>query len=553
MELPRSVEPQPRLDLSARPSESSRPSLGSLSRTELGCAALAILVLALRVFDLARHYGSWLLLDDAYISFRYAANFARGEGLVFNPGERVEGFTNFLWTVILASGDWIGLDIPMLSIVLAALATVGTLILLLLLGHRLFAESGAPWLAGVAPVLFALIGCQARYVVAGMETPLFVFLVTLGVFLALSGRSLALTGAVFALAAMTRPEGVLYFGLVCLFLPVDGMRERFAAWGRLALGFLVLALPYFLWRYSYYGYLLPNTFYVKAGSGPSGPLLQRGWTLFLPSLRQAGLELPLAFGLLALVLPARNPEGRRWRWLFASMVAATLVYVIGVGGDFVFFFGPRFLMPALPFALLLCALGLAAILRAVSRPALRRAVSAIALVILVVYAARFSWPGPAKSLEFLSRINESWTELGLWLRANTPPDTVIAVGAVGRIPYYSGLYTIDMLGLTDTHIAHLEMPLGKGMPGHEKFDTPYVLSRDPDYMIFPLLDPMGRPTLVGWSEHGAAIEERYEMVALVKAMGPPGPWVLPAAEWTPELAQRGYQGAVYRRREERVP
>ena len=46
---------------------------------------------------------SWWLTDDAFISFRYARNLLEGHGLVFNPGERVEGYTNFLWVLELAA------------------------------------------------------------------------------------------------------------------------------------------------------------------------------------------------------------------------------------------------------------------------------------------------------------------------------------------------------------------------------------------------------------------------------------------------------------------
>src|SRR5262245_5079445 len=51
----------------------------------------------------------WFLTDDAFISFRYARNFSAGAGLVFNPGfERVEGYSNFLWVLILAAGNRLG-------------------------------------------------------------------------------------------------------------------------------------------------------------------------------------------------------------------------------------------------------------------------------------------------------------------------------------------------------------------------------------------------------------------------------------------------------------
>ncbi|MHC4066890.1 MAG: hypothetical protein ACYSUI_20630, partial [Planctomycetota bacterium] len=50
------------------------------------------------------------LTDDAFISFRYARNLSEGLGLVFNPGfERVEGYSNFLWVVLLAGVNALGL------------------------------------------------------------------------------------------------------------------------------------------------------------------------------------------------------------------------------------------------------------------------------------------------------------------------------------------------------------------------------------------------------------------------------------------------------------
>ena len=53
---------------------------------------------------------AWFLTDDAFISFRYVRNLLEGHGLVFNPGEYVEGYTNFLWVVVLAIPHWLGVD-----------------------------------------------------------------------------------------------------------------------------------------------------------------------------------------------------------------------------------------------------------------------------------------------------------------------------------------------------------------------------------------------------------------------------------------------------------
>ena len=533
----------------ARADDRQAPPAGFLGRPE-SAFALALLVLALRTLAFVARDKHYLILDDAFVSFRYARNLVRGLGLVFNPGERVEGYTNFLWTILLAGCARRGLDMVTAAVFLAFLATAGTLLVLLLLGLRLFADAGKPgrWLAALPPLLFAAGGAQARYVLSGMETSLFVFLVVLALYLAICGGRPVLTGLAFALAAMTRPEGALYLGvylLFHLFRGEGGWRGRLASGARLLGGFLLLYLPYFIWRWQYYGFLLPNTFYLKAGSGPSGPLLHRGFLHLLQTGRQAGLELPLLVALLGLPAIRRN---RVWG-LFWLAVVATAVYVVLIGGDFLFFFGPRFLNPILPLALLLAARGVGALLGwAEGRRALRAAPGVVAILLLLANALWFSWPARSKELAYLPVINESWTELGKWLARHTSEDAVVAVGAVGRIPYYADRVTIDMLGLTDRHIAHLPIPLGTGIPGHEKYDTAYVLARRPDYLVFPRLDPQGRPFLVGWSEHRQAIEAEYEMVALARMVDSPAPWIQEASAWTPELGKQGYAAALYRRR-----
>jgi len=49
------------------------------------------------------------VVDDAFISFRYAQNLLDGHGLVFNPGEQVEGYSNLLWILLTSFGMKLGL------------------------------------------------------------------------------------------------------------------------------------------------------------------------------------------------------------------------------------------------------------------------------------------------------------------------------------------------------------------------------------------------------------------------------------------------------------
>ena len=86
----------------------------------------------------------WFLCDDAFISFRYARNLSEGYGLVFNPGfERVEGYTNFSWVVLLAGLARLGVAPESAALVLGPIAASATLAVVVLTGMRWFGRESA--------------------------------------------------------------------------------------------------------------------------------------------------------------------------------------------------------------------------------------------------------------------------------------------------------------------------------------------------------------------------------------------------------------------------
>ena len=91
----------------------------------LGIAAVILLVFAHN----ASEYR--LLGDDAFISFRYARNLVEGHGLVWNPGEAVEGYTNFLWVLLMAAGIGAGVEPERLSVGIGIASGLGVLALVL--------------------------------------------------------------------------------------------------------------------------------------------------------------------------------------------------------------------------------------------------------------------------------------------------------------------------------------------------------------------------------------------------------------------------------------
>ncbi|MBK7538047.1 MAG: hypothetical protein IPI49_22280 [Myxococcales bacterium] len=344
--------------------------------------------------------------DDAFISFVYSRNLAEHGELTYNLGDRVEGYSNFSWTVLLAALHALGISPELASRVLGTACGVGTLVVVYRLTARMVPRSTA-W-AALPPVFLALSSGFACWSSGGLETQLFCLL-CLGAFSQLAvaaersaaqdrraARSWLSLGGLVGAAALTRPEGLLLAAVLALCLTVANL----AAWRRGAraavptaapsvvpsveratlrgvaaalvpraqrlalLGFIALWGPHQLWRLWYYGWPFPNTYYVKA-HGPWQPpelasqMWRNGGYYLLTWLEQTGLlwAWPLVLGGLLAVRP-RDPRFIVSAPLLA-FAAAYLLYTASVGGDFMGLH--RFVMPLFPIAALGLTLGLAGV------------------------------------------------------------------------------------------------------------------------------------------------------------------------------------------------
>ncbi len=472
-----------------------------MSRREL---ALLAAVVGLAAVHMALYATPF---EDAYITFRYVDNLVGGHGLSFNPGQRVEGFTSFGWVMLLALARLAKLSLPLVAPLLSAMCGLALVALTGVIARRLMRPSRYLWLA--PPLWLAATGTWAYWSMTGMETTCFSLVVTLAVLFALrEGRGAAIgAGLLFGVSALLRPEGVGYFGVVALALfTLPAARRRIAP---LSLAFALVFVPYFAWRYHYFGYLLPNTYYAKAS-----PTLGHLWRGVFQ------LEHFLTLHLLWLVpvaayLLVRAERGSHWLRLAIFVFAGACIDVLLVGGDSFAFY--RFFLPALPWALLLLVEGGRRVGERLSeaRPALAARAKPLSAAAVVLYAAlcvavAFVPPvtltgGAGKptweQLRDVAHLDQQYFLVGRWLRAHFPPHTTIALNAAGIVPYESGLPAIDMLGLNDVHIAHHHVTT-RGAPGHEKHDAAYVLSKRPDIIIpgLPILSRrrLQRGDLVPW-------------------------------------------------------
>jgi arabinofuranosyltransferase len=428
----------------------------------LSLVTLAILAAGLAVF----HY----IPDDTFITLRYARNVLRGEGFVFNPGERVEGYTNFLWLLIVVFAGKLGFPLVAAARTLSLVFSLGTLALVARAARRDDAPDGASpgWREAIGTFLpSAMLAASPPFLVwsvSGSEIPLFTFLLFAGFMLLRAGNRPGAALVVFGLLGLVRPEGTLFFSIAFIFLLARSHRRKTIA----ALGLGIAAVfygPYLAWKWSYYHALLPNTFYAK--TGPAGLMLANG-TRYVSGFALSYGYL-FAAGVLLLRAAGRAFDSYSLPLLFT---AAAGLEVLFLGGDWMPHY--RMLLPILPFVMLTVSRGVMAIAAREARAA------ALALALVLLAAA----PGAVGYDSFtLERLTvDAFSDIGRRLRDVLPPGTAIGCGSTGAIGYYTDMPIVDILGLTERFIARHGVVVGT-QPGHLKTDGEYVIEKRPDLLL----------------------------------------------------------------------
>jgi hypothetical protein len=428
--------------------------------------------------------------DDAYISFRYARNLADGHGLRFNLDRAVpiEGYTNFLWTVLCAGLERLGMDVAVWAPLVSA--ACGYVLLWMVL-DRLLGRFRVPELPAVLGAL-SLVAFPpfAVWSTGGLETMPFALLVFLTFDrLVLRERPDALGGGIAALAlALMRSEGVGWSVVILALAALargEGRRPLLTVAVVLAAGYAA----YTAWRVSWFDSLVPNTVRAKLGGGMEIGGLLRGAQYvavhFLTFLVPA-LMIP------ATVLAFRAPE-RRTTLCVAAMAWAFPAYAVVAEGDFMAM--GRFLVPGLAFQTIL----IAWLLQAVPGGSAARAAAGLVVAAL---GALPGWnvhvvPGAVREAAsfrvdrqgFLSEYDywvvqrgnaRTWIERGKAMRRYVeerpfqnprPRGVTLPLGGIG---YYSGLELYDSVGLVTPEVFRPEFlrPVEEALPGHDWYAPP---------------------------------------------------------------------------------
>ncbi|MDF1799129.1 MAG: hypothetical protein P1V81_08140 [Planctomycetota bacterium] len=465
---------------------------GAPSRLPLWLGAAALLALAWRFR---------FFCDDAYILLRYSKNLAAGHGLTFNVGDPapVEGFSEFLWTILLAAPEFLGLATD----VLAPVVTVAGSLLLLALLVRFGRDAlGLGTLGLVAVALFyACNPTVAIWSTGGLSSSLsalLIFLCFRALFPGGDAEARGLEAGTFgALACLMRADGPYWIAcLLGLFLASRWL-GRGAFTRTLVQAGLVLVVVggcFVAWRLATFGDYLPNT--ARAKVGMSALSLERGgkylahYLVILPVVAAtfvAGLAhgaRQLRRALAERASGASGPTHPTGHGLDAISIAtlmagATFAYAVLVGGDFMAM--GRFFFPAIPFL----ALVFGALVERHGTAARVGWVAAFAASLLPIFdrhlaplavreALWFRWSSPAYESEFafwkgMRDRAEEWSLIGKACDLHTTAAESLVLGPIGAVGYHSDLWIFDAYGLTNREVLEATEPASvRSTPGHDR-------------------------------------------------------------------------------------
>lgn len=458
--------------------------------------------------------------DDALISFRYAENLARGDGLAFNPGEPVEGFSNPTWTLLLVPFAALGLDLFTTSMVLGGICAATTLALVLATIRDVVGSRPRIPAMLCAGLWMATDRIVAVWSTGGLETPLAALLTAALLWNAARHRRAPTQGAragallVVALCA-TRPDGIAIALLCPVYLVVAGWRD--GSWRESSIRVANVALPLLAGllavRFLYYGAILPNTYQAKVGGVPWDDV---GSTYGVQFLRRLGLLHPLhvvpwiAIAVVA-VVAWRRARHRELTDVLLTVVAGTVIVAaylaiaVAEGGDYMNDF--RFLAPAMP-AMAVVVGGLAHLAVGVDAPFPWRGAGAAGLLALAVsHGIRQDTavpiapdaPPSARHKLGVGATRAQVARFAAALARIAEPGDALVVDRAGANSYGHRYRTIDATGLVSRHVArdfYLREPFddeGRRVrfPGHARWPRVEMMTRERIAFIFPTVAPLG--------------------------------------------------------------
>jgi len=441
------------------------------------------------------------LFDDAMISMRYAYNLSNGDGLVWNVnGERVEGFTNLLWTLYMAvvsllfdkSDACQFVQLTGIIFIVASSLVCGKI-------YEYIFQKNYNELASLF-IITSVLSCYPLvfWTLMGMEVGLLSMLLYLSILFTLKDDFKKFNHCLtisFIFMLLTRPDALIPVGVILLYRLWHSVKlnNKFVIYEMLAIGTVVLGV--IVVRQIYYGEMFPNTYTLKVEGMPLEERIRNG----IGYLIEDGFIKHISIIFLLSIIHISS-EFSKEKFLLILLFLSGVFYQIWVGGDAFSYW--RMLIPFVPLLFILCIEGIF-FLSGHCMTLLKKSIKTagflypgIPIVLCMLIIIYFNLPfrndiislRDTQIIGFTNKIN---VNRAIILNKYLKPDASIAVFYAGTIPYYTNFHAIDILGKSDKHVARLEPDLSgacaaKGMnsqPGHNKYDLNYsIIHKKPTYI-----------------------------------------------------------------------
>ena len=420
-----------------------------------------LLALVLLAYFLTLLFAPLRIIDDAYISFRYALNLRLHHELVFNLGERVEGITNLLWTLVLTVSNG---DLAVDALALSVVANLWAVYRVWMLG-----QSGkiSPF---ASALISAMLAVNTQFILAttnGLEAGLYSALLC-EICVQLSRGKRCASALLIGLLFMTRPDGLTAVPgfMVSLYL----LDRRWKSWIYPLLALLVIPAMVTAFRLTYYHEWLPNSVVAKAYPlHEFRQLFHFGLRYILGFLEESGYWLMLP------MIALRNyraswfamaPERRVVLAFSVFTVVSSWVVVLRNGGDWM----PNYRLLAQYMPLLAC----------ISMIAIENLASKSWIVCLtLIWPLTFTGLSIVKNGGQIGQFSRSGSLSDFWnasasrLRPLVGADDIISAEALGFVSFQLiNVRMHDPVGLTDKYIARHGQPIML----YGKEDSEYTLS-----------------------------------------------------------------------------
>ncbi len=484
------------------------------------------------------------IIDDAFITYRYAHNILAGNGFVYNPSEHVLGTTTPLYTFLLVLIGQISgktqASFPHISLFVNAIADGITCLLLLRLGRRL----GFP-LAGIgASLVWAIAPYSVTFAIGGLETSLYVLLLT-GAISAYLDQKFVLTMFLGSLSFLTRPDALILLGPLFVDRLILIIKVRRDLPTRLitrslffeGIAFLTPLLPWLIFALIYFGSPLPHSIAAKSLAYRLPPeaaiirLMQHYATPFLenltfgtPAIRVGVVLYPFLFLVGALVAFRVQRSILPWLafpWLYFTTFA--------IANPLIFRW---YLTPPLPAYFLIILVGIERITHQIfnsrksriSFPNISKTrignILSIAFVVIAPYFLTLrGWTfhpdhGPTRPAPEMAYIQLElfYHQAAESLNADISSHSslpLLAAGDVGILGYYTGARILDTVGL-NSPVSTSYFPLDPALYVINYAIPPdLIIDQAPDYVV--ILEVYGREGLLKDPRFQAAYHLRQKI------------------------------------------